>query len=206
VDSVPSLSPVSLSRSLISLRRSRANRVSTPKLITIVNGPVKLTVLSLIAILFTTGAGLHAAERPLSPYSTVLVDRFAATHDIPFPADYQNALAENIAREISLAFPTVIMAPPGDLAPDRAALRVSGLVTRFQPGSKIKRYLIGFGAGATIVKAQVWFSDAATGQIFLNREVSGITWTARGDSQGAADSFARKVVKLVKANRLIESQ
>lgn len=172
------------------------------------NGTVKLNALAPIAILCASGAGLHAAGQP-SPYTAVQVDRFIPSPGVAFPADYQNALVDDIAREISLAFPTVILLREGDPAPDgHGALRISGTVTSFQPGNRTKRALIGFGAGATMLKAQVRFADAVTSRILLNREVTGMTWMgiAGGDSHGAAGSLARTIVKLAKTDRLIDSK
>lgn len=67
--------------------------------------------------------------------------------------------------------------------------------------------MIGLGAGATVVEAQVKFSDAATGRVLLNRQVKGVTWTgiAGGDSKSAGESLARKIAKLCNTARLIES-
>ena len=42
--------------------------------------------------------------------------------------------------------------------------RISGTVTEFKPGSRLKRSFIGFGAGSTVVRALVRLSDAAGGQ------------------------------------------
>jgi hypothetical protein len=146
---------------------------------------------------------------PLPPlYTAVEVDPFVAQPGVDFPADYQSALAGDIAREISLAFKTVIIVRPGQAVPDgHALLRISGVVTRFKPGSREKRYLIGFGAGATVVEAQVWFTDGTTRRVVLGRQVRGITWTGAGggDSQSAGTSLARKIQKICNSSRLVES-
>jgi hypothetical protein len=115
---------------------------------------------------------------------------------------------EDIAHEVSLAFETVIITRQADTAPyGHAVLRISGTVTNFKPGNRRKRQVIGLGAGATVVEAQVKFSDAATGRVLLNRQVKGVTWTgiAGGDSKSAGESLARKIAKLCNTARLIES-
>jgi hypothetical protein len=86
-------------------------------------------------------------------------------------------------------------------------MRISGVITRFKPGSKIKRQLIGLGAGATVVEARVWFIDAATGEVLLNRTVKGVTWSgiAGGDARSTGNSLAKKIARFCNVGRLVES-
>jgi hypothetical protein len=139
---------------------------------------------------------LLCAAGPLPPlYTAVEVDPFVAQPGVDLPAGYQSALAEDIAREISVEFKTVIIVRPGEPVPDgHALLRISGAVTRFKPGSPEKRYLIGFGAGATAVEAQVWFTDGTTRRVLLGRLV-----------RGTGTSLARKIEKICNAEHLVES-
>lgn len=160
------------------------------------------TVLCLLA------SSLNAARQPGVPYTAIEVDPFTAEPGVVFPADYRSALVDDIARETSLAFKTVIILRRGQAPPDGyRVLRITGEVTRFKPGNRAKRYLIGFGAGATVVHAEVQFTDAATGQVLVRREMAGVTWTgiAGGDSKGAGESLARKIAKLCNSAHLIES-
>ena len=133
---------------------------------------------------------------PLPPlYTAVEVDPFVAQPGVDLPAGYPSALAEDIARKISVEFKTVIMVRPGEAVPaGHALLRISGVVTRFKPGSPEKKYLIGFGAGATVVEAQVWFTDGTTRRVVLGRLV-----------RGASTSVARKIEKICNAEHLVES-
>jgi hypothetical protein len=167
-----------------------------------------IRIAAFVALLSLAMFGLKAAGRSPGPYSAVEVDRFVGQRGIAFPTDYQTAVAQDIAREISLAFPTVLIVHQGDPAPDgHAVLRIAGVVTGFKPGNKAKRSLIGFGSGATVVKAQVWFIDGATGQVLVNREVQGTTWTGigGGDSQDAGQSLAKKLAKYCNSAHLVES-
>jgi hypothetical protein len=148
-----------------------------------------------------------AADRPPSSYAAAEVDRFVADRGVLFPADYQTALVDDIAREITVAFQNVVIFHQGETPPDpRAVLRISGTITRFEPGSKAKRVLVGFGAGAATLQAQVRFGDAATGQVLLITAVRGTTWTAlpAPGSHQPTDNLAKKIVKLTKANHLFE--
>jgi hypothetical protein len=151
---------------------------------------MKTSTIALTAMLCTAGVHLMAAGLAESaPYTAVKVDPFVAAPGVVFPADYQSALAEDIAREISLAFQTVIILRQGQEASvGHAVLRISGVVTRFN-----RR-----GSGATIVQGEVWFIDDATGQVLLNREVKGLT-------QSAGNSLAKKIVKFCNSAHLVES-
>jgi hypothetical protein len=164
--------------------------------------------LALVAVIFSAISGLPAAGQAPAPYMAVEIDKFVAAPGVAFPTDYQSALVEDIAHEVSLAFETVIITRQGDAAPyGHAVLRISGTVTDFKPGNRRKRQVIGLGAGATVVEAQVKFSDAATGRVLQNRQVKGVTWTgiAGGDSKSAGESLARKIAKYCNSARLIES-
>jgi hypothetical protein len=199
--------------------RRGVSLTSTPRGVSLTSAPrgvsltsarrgVSMMTLGVCIALCATNAPLKAAQALPVPYSAVEVDRFVPARGIDFPTNYQIALTEDIAREVSLAFQTAIVVRQGEPAPyGQALLRISGVVTRFKPGSKIKRQLIGFGAGATEVKTQVWFIDAATGQVLLNREAKGITWTglAGGDSQAAGDSLAKKIAKFCNSAHLLAS-
>lgn len=169
---------------------------------------MKARTIALAAVICAAVSGLSALAQPSAPYAAVEVDLFVADRGVAFPADYQSALIGDIAREMTLAYPTLIIVRQGDALPyQRALLRISGTVIEFKPGSRVKRQFIGFGVGATLVRANVRFADAATGQVLFIREVKGLTWTgiSGGDSRSADDSLARKIVKLCKAARLMES-
>ncbi len=165
-----------------------------------------------LAIACALGICSLAAGQAQTSYTAVEVDRFVPAPGVAFPAQYQSALVEDAAREISLAFPTVLMVRQGEPAPGgHALLSISGLITELKPGNRAKRYLIGFGAGASVVKAQVWFTDNATGQVILNRQLTGAARLgaegigAAGDSRSATESLARKIAKLCNAARLVAS-
>jgi hypothetical protein len=151
---------------------------------------------------------LNAASPP-QPYSAVQIDRFVPAAGVAFPFEYRTALVENIAREMSVEFPTVMIVRQDSPPPSgQPLLRVSGVITEFKPGNRAKRVLIGFGVGATVVRVFVRFTDASSGQLFLDRELKGTTFmdASADDSQAAADSLARKIVKLCNTGHLVASQ
>jgi Domain of unknown function (DUF4410) len=141
---------------------------------------------------------LLAAQTP-APYSTVEIDPFLPAPNVDFPREYQSALVDDIARELSVEFPTLMILRPGDSAPGERLLRISGTVTAFKPGSRTKRSLIGFGAGAAIVSAQVVFQDAAGRRPLSIREMTGSSGMTGVDSQEASESLSKKIAQLCKA-------
>ena len=160
---------------------------------------------TIVALCSVLCAGLNAAHLP-APYSAVEVDRFVPQGGVAFPADYQNALADDTAREISLAFPTVLIVRQGQPAPyGHALLRISGVVSRFKPGSGAKKLWLGLGSGSGFLDAQVWFIDGTTGQVLFNRQVKGITRVSEGGDFQAADTVARKIAKFCNSTHLVES-
>ncbi len=156
----------------------------------------------LAAVMYAAVFGPSAAGQSPAPYSAVEVDPFVADRGVAFPMDYQRALVEDIARETSVVFKTAIIMRQGDATPfGHAVLRISGTVVKFKAGNGAKRSLLGFGAGGTIVQAQVRLADASTGQVLLIHEVKGTI-----DSPGAGDSIGRKIAKLCAANHFVESR
>lgn len=79
-------------------------------------------------------------------------------------------------------------------------LRLVGTVTKYKPGSRAKRYLIGFGAGMTKVVAHIKFIDSATGNVLFEKDVDGkvIIGFVGGESTGATRGLAKEVAKVAK--------
>jgi hypothetical protein len=149
-------------------------------------------LLAFASLLCVATASLSASQFP--SYSAIEVDKFAAARGVTFPAEHQTALVDEIAREASVAFITVIILHEGETVPDGyTALRLTGLVTRFKPGDTANRYWIGFGIGTTALQAQVIFSDAANRQVLLTRAV-----------RGTGESLGKKIVKILKTYHLVE--
>jgi hypothetical protein len=150
-----------------------------------------------LAAVVISAFGLYAAP-PTAQYSAVEVDRFITQKGVDFPAQYQSALADDIAREISVEYPTLIVLHEGEASKfGHPVLRINGIVTAFVPGNPIKRALIGFGAGATRVAALVRFTDSAGGPPIVARSLAG-NWAA-------TDGLARNIVKLCKSEHLVDA-
>lgn len=161
-----------------------------------------LSVLTIAAI----GVPIFAQTQPPAPYTVVEVDRFAGEPGVDFPPDYQITLVEDIVRETERVSKAIEIIREGERVPSgRSVMRISGVITQFKPGSRAKRYLIGFGAGSTVVKAHVKFTDAASGEVLFEKDLKGLTWMgiAGGSSESAGDRLGKSVVSAAKSNHLI---
>jgi hypothetical protein len=148
-------------------------------------------------------------------YQRLEVDDFTVQEGIDFPADGLGVLRAEIVQELvhlrrfkqvsdkRAAQPAsetkTETAEPQANTPE-PTLRLVGTITKYKPGSRAKRYLIGFGAGATKVVAHIKFVDAATGNVLFEKDVDGkvIIGFFGGESSGATRGLAKEVAKVAK--------
>jgi len=164
-----------------------------------------------------------AGKKPLAGYDTLVVESFvvAPTQATLGFSPRQAAeirqdaidrlLGERLFAEvIDAADPPALGARP-EARPAEGARRLvlSGTVTKFSKGSRAKRYLVGFGAGASAVKVLFVFRDEASGEVVYRTERQGKYYGTvsifGGESREAATEAAGDVVdgliKDVKKNR-----
>ncbi len=83
-------------------------------------------------------------------------------------------------------------------------LVLSGVITRYQRGSRAKRYFVGFGAGKTRVYCLFRFVDKATNEVLLERMENGSIsggWSFMGGaSAGAMKELAGDIANVVRKN------
>ncbi len=80
-----------------------------------------------------------------------------------------------------------------------SALELKGTVTDFKPGSRVMRYMVGFGAGKQKIQIEAELYDKETSQLIKNgrvvdRKVGG--WVGGSENKGKRD-FAEKINKFV---------
>lgn len=155
-------------------------------------------VLTLIAV----ATAFAQAQAPQTQSLEVTV--FEVQKGIDFPPDFQAALVDELVKQLTETKKFAQVLKPGATAPDgkAATIRLTGTVIEFQEGSRAKRYLVGFGAGKTKMRAKVQFVDVATGAVKLEKEVTGrrIGGVAGGSSMGAPHGLAKEVAKLAKSS------
>jgi hypothetical protein len=138
-------------------------------------------------------------------YRAMQVDRFDIKEGVQFPVDYLLTLQEEILKQLqeSKLFQEVLR--PGENPTDSTAevLRLTGTINHFKPGSRAKRYVVGFGAGSTEIYAHLVYVDRATGRTVLTQEVRGqmAGGFIGGESLKVTRDLAKKVVNTVKLAR-----
>lgn len=146
----------------------------------------------ILTILLSTLAGTASAGSP--PYAALEVDPFAAANGVTLPANYQTALVDSIARELSVEFSTIIILREAETSPnEHAVLRISGTVIQFKPAGGPRKFF-SFGAGESTVTAEVRFGDAASERVLAIREF-----------QGTVETIGRKIAKFCRSERLVEA-
>ncbi len=126
--------------------------------------------------LISTGRGQTKSGKLLSEYNTIVVE--AVTLDknpalAKFPAGHDTDLQKKIVADLRRknVFPEVIDGTKQAGEQEQNAnsstggkrLILSTAIIDYKPGNKALRYTIGWGLGATKVKARFIFRDAATG-------------------------------------------
>lgn len=167
---------------------------------------VVLDVISAIALVSSARAVGDALK---DKYHAVQVDRFDIQPGVKFPVDYLVTLQEEILKQLqnSKEFQDVLRPGENPARSDAQVLRLSGTINHFKPGSRAKRYVVGFGAGSTEIYAHVAFLDRSTGETVMTEEVKAAMAGGfiGGESLNVTRGFAKQVVnttKLVLLKRL----
>lgn len=174
-----------------------------------------LMLSALICLLL--GAASMSAQTTAKPdkalkgkYQNIEVAAFEIQQGVEFPVDSLNVMMPEIVDELKKLrkFAQVSSASDAKTATDAKTttdtpvVRLSGTVTQFKAGNRTKRYLVGFGAGATKVVAHIKLIDAATNQVVYEKDVDGkvVIGLFGGNSNGATRGLAKEVAKVVGKN------
>ena len=161
---------------------------------------------TLLTAVFTLGLAAHpgtAAEIRKGHYQSIEVTRFEVAPGVEFPESYLVTMTGELAAQLTEKKKFRHVLRQGETAGDGSSgptLRVTGTVTEFQKGNRAVRYVVGFGAGKTKLKAHVKFIDAATGDVVWEKDVDGkvIIGLFGGESVGATRGLAKEVAKVTK--------
>ena len=157
-----------------------------------------------VSVLAWPEAAAAGEKKPAASYryASVQVAPFDTKDGVAFPPDFSVRLTEELVKELAGSERFTEVLREGESPSEEAAPRVklAGTVTEFKKGSQMKRYMIGFGAGKTKIKATIRFTDAASGDVVFEKDVYGkvIMGFAGGDSMGAAHGLAKEVAKVAK--------
>jgi hypothetical protein len=109
-------------------------------------------------------------------YNAIDVAPFEIQRDVTFPLEYLALMQTEISKELTSAkvFAEVVTEGQTASTPDTHLLRVTGLITNYNPGNRAKRC---FGAGAARaaeIDSKVSFVDATTGQTLLSQDLRAV--------------------------------
>src|SRR5579864_8101368 len=157
---------------------------------------VGLATLS-IAVSSASDATPHAGQ-----YQNIQIMRFDTLNGIDFPSEYLVTMMEELVHELGATnrFQQVLREGETPAVANTPTIQLIGTVTQFNKGNRAVRYMVGFGAGKTKVKARVKFVDSVTGRILLEKDVDGRVWIGfiGGESIGATRGLAKEVAKVAK--------
>ena len=159
----------------------------------------------LVILLCASSLGFAAdskLERVKDKYHVIQVEVFEIQKGVDFPPELLSPLQDEVAKQLrdSKEFPEVLAAVGVPINADAPVLRLTGTLTHFKPGSRAKRYIVGYGAGSTEIFAQLTFIDRATGQTVLTENVRAILAAGflGGASSEVTKQFAHQVVDTTK--------
>jgi hypothetical protein len=135
-------------------------------------------------------------------YQNIEVASFDIKEDVKFPPDSLSAMMDEVVKELQNLKRFKQVLRPGETALDSVAptVQLQGTVTKYQAGSRAKRYFIGFGAGKTKIVAHVKFIDKATGNVLFEKDVDGkvIIGLFGGDSKSSFRDVGKEVAEVAK--------
>ena len=134
-------------------------------------------------------------------YQYVQVDRFDVQPGVDFPPDYQLTIVEDLNKELGKIKAVKQVLREGEALPqEQPVLLVTGTITKYKKGNQAERYLVGFGAGATVIGAHIKYYDATTKEMLLEQDVDGrvVMGLMGGKSEGANSGLSKEIAKDVK--------
>lgn len=134
-------------------------------------------------------------------YQYVQVNRFDVQPGVDFPLDYQLTIVEDLNKEIGKIKGVKQVLRDGEPLPEeQPVLLITGTITKYKKGNQAERYLVGFGAGSTVIGAHIKCYDAATKEPLFEQDVDGkvVIGVMGGKSEGANNGLAKEIAKDVK--------
>ena len=163
----------------------------------------KFTLLLLVLIgCWSTFGQTTKTENLKDKYQNIEIVSFDIKEDAKLPAESRDVIMSQVVEELKQLKKFKQVSNTGETISQDAGptVRLSGVITKYKPGSRAKRYLIGFGAGSTKVVAHITLTDATNGTTLFEKDVDGTVWIGvfGGDSSGATRGLAKEVAKVTK--------
>ena len=161
-----------------------------------------LVLLILIGCWPTFGQTTKKTESLKDKYQNIQIVSFDIKEGAKLPAESRDVIMSQVIEELKQLKKFKQVSKTGETISQDAGptVRLSGVITKYKPGSRAKRYLIGFGAGSTKVVAHITLTDATSGTTLFEKDVDGTVWIGvfGGDSSGATRGLAKEVAKVTK--------
>lgn len=158
-------------------------------------------IVAVLAVAAPTTAQDKPGKEAEKKFQYVQVNRFDIKPGVDLPADYQLTIVENLSKELGKIKGVKQVLREGETLPEaEQVLLITGTVTKYSKGNQAARYLVGFGAGSTIIDAHIKCIDAASKDLLFEKDVDGkvVMGIMGGKSEGANNGLAKEIAKNVK--------
>ena len=160
-----------------------------------------MAVIVSLVVLAASATAEKKSGKSDKKYEYVQVNRFDVQQGVDLPPDYLLTIDEDLNKQLAKIKGMKQVLREGETLPQgEPVLLVTGTVTKFKKGNQAARYLVGFGAGSTVIDAHIKCYDAASKELLFERDVDGkvIMGLMGGKSEGANNGLAKEVAKDLK--------
>ncbi len=162
-----------------------------------------IAVVASVIFAFTASAAAQKTSGSAGEkkYQYVQANRFDLQQGVDLPPDYLLTIDEDLIKELGKIKGMKQVLREGEPLPQgEPVLLVTGTITKYKKGNQATRYLVGFGAGSTVIDAHFKCYDAATKELLLESDVDGkvIMGLMGGKSEGANNGLAKEIAKDIK--------
>jgi hypothetical protein len=163
---------------------------------------MRWTLVWIVSVALVPSSGFaQKMDKTVPKYQQIQVAPFEKVAGLELPQEYATRLSGELVSELmkTKRFKRVLNADQ-TAEPDVPMLRVTGTITEFKKGNRATRYFVGFGAGRTLLKARIQFTDVPSGAVILEDDVDGnvVMGGLGGASSGATRGLAKEVAKVAK--------
>lgn len=156
----------------------------------------------LFVLLATSVYGQEKDGGVKNHFHNIEVQDFDIGEGVTFPSENIKPMMEEIASKLSglKKFRQVLRTGDTPASADGPTIQLVGTVTKYQPGSRAKRYVISMGAGKTRIVTHIKFLDKATGKLLYEGDASGaVSWGLfGGSSKESLSGVGKKIAKIAK--------
>ncbi|HUL15655.1 MAG TPA: hypothetical protein VLV88_06640 [Terriglobales bacterium] len=157
-------------------------------------GPIRTSATDQTARAVSQQANNNTVGGLKDHYKVIEIEKFEVQEGVSFSDDYIQRLQDETLKEFQKSGEFKQALLPGQSPEDAtsAVLRVTGIITYFDPGSRGERY-IGFGLGSGNIVANILFRDVATNQPLILEQVCATF--AGGAFGGASEGITRELAR-----------